>query len=120
MVYKKFSRLSNAYRGDVDIIVTGLLPGKGQPVKKVQRINNQLRDIFMGRRATDIRAFFKKPDINEWCDVLHDGSSIPKSSVSCGGDGIHLNDASYKRSLHSTDKLNEFILGNKIVTWNIT
>ena len=36
----------NAYQGDVDIIVTGLLPGTGRPVKKVKRINNLLHDIY--------------------------------------------------------------------------
>ena len=49
----------------------------------------------MGRRATDIRAFFKKPDINEWRDVLPDGNVVTKSSVFCSN-GIHLNDAGYE------------------------
>ena len=56
----------NAYRGDVDILVTGILPGKGRPVKKVKMISHhRLHDIFMDLRADRVRATFKKPNIDE-------------------------------------------------------
>ena len=52
----------NIFRADVDIIVTGILPGKGRDLNKVCKVNQHLRRILIGNK---FRTFYIPPNIQE-------------------------------------------------------
>ena len=96
----------NEIRPDLEIILTGLLPGKDRPVKKIKTINHKLHDMFQGRRAAKMRVRYLKPTMADWTIRENDGTMLPNPDL-FKDDGVHLTPAGYKLFISYVQKISE-------------
>ena len=91
-------RAINKYRTDVDIIVAGILPGKGRELHRVCEVNKYLEKLLADNK---LRAFYIAPDIQEWTT---DGKQDLGLYAS---DALHPNNLGYEKMVKYIQVISE-------------
>ena len=84
---KEICELIHEFRKDVDIIASGVIPGKGRDVKRVKKINFELGNMLRGKTGRNLRTYYKIPDMKKWTIK--------------GGTKVIPNPALFKRCIHN-------------------
>ena len=91
-------RAINKYRTDVDIIVAGILPGKGRELHRVCEVNQNLEKLLAGNT---LRTYYIAPDIREW---TVDG----KQDLGLyDNDELHLSNLGYAKMVKHIQRISE-------------
>ena len=86
------------FRGDIDIIVSGILPGKDRELSKVCKVNQLLKRIF---KRNNYRTFYVSPNCQDW--IVNDQLNPDLYS----SDQIHLSSLGYPRLISHIQKISK-------------